>query len=76
MLQVEGLSWLVHMYKNHMPAILGDQMGLGKTFQVTPSLLCFGGCSSQSSQQQPHKLTFLLVRHMMLVVRRSRSWPT
>lgn len=32
--QVEGLSWLVHMYKHGLPAILGDQMGLGKTLQT------------------------------------------
>jgi len=31
--QVEGLSWLVHQYRNAVPAILGDQMGLGKTLQ-------------------------------------------
>ena len=31
--QVEGLSWLIHQYRNAVPAILGDQMGLGKTLQ-------------------------------------------
>ncbi|CAM9280539.1 unnamed protein product [Chrysoparadoxa australica] len=31
--QEDGLSWLVYMYNNGMPAILGDQMGLGKTLQ-------------------------------------------
>ncbi len=31
--QVEGLSWLMYMYEEGMPAILGDQMGLGKTLQ-------------------------------------------
>ncbi len=31
--QVQGLSWLMYMYENGMPAILGDQMGLGKTLQ-------------------------------------------
>lgn len=31
--QVQGLSWLVHQYRNAVPAILGDQMGLGKTLQ-------------------------------------------
>ncbi len=31
--QVEGLSWLMYMYKEGMPAILSDQMGLGKTLQ-------------------------------------------
>lgn len=28
--QVTGISWMVHMFKNGMPMILGDQMGLGK----------------------------------------------
>ncbi|KAK4989749.1 hypothetical protein LTR66_006989 [Elasticomyces elasticus] len=32
--QLEGLSWLVYMYKNGMSAILGDEMGLGKTLQT------------------------------------------
>eukprot|EP00953_Heterococcus_sp_UTEX-ZZ885_P028095 14995-Heterococcus_DN1.PRE.3 len=31
--QLDGLSWMVHMYSNGMPMILGDQMGLGKTLQ-------------------------------------------
>lgn len=32
--QVVGISWMVHMFKNGMPMILGDQMGLGKTLQT------------------------------------------
>lgn len=32
--QVTGISWMVHMYQNGMPMILGDQMGLGKTIQT------------------------------------------
>lgn len=32
--QLEGLSFLVHMYNNGMSAILGDEMGLGKTLQT------------------------------------------
>ncbi|CAM9583453.1 unnamed protein product, partial [Ectocarpus sp. 12 AP-2014] len=31
--QRDGLSWMVHMYNNGMPLILGDQTGLGKTLQ-------------------------------------------
>ena len=31
--QIDGISWMVHMFKNGMPMILGDQMGLGKTIQ-------------------------------------------
>ncbi|CAM9417402.1 unnamed protein product, partial [Choristocarpus tenellus] len=31
--QRDGLNWMAHMYKNGMPIILGDQMGLGKTLQ-------------------------------------------
>ena len=32
--QLEGLTFLVHMYHNGMSAILGDEMGLGKTLQT------------------------------------------
>ncbi|KAG6849128.1 hypothetical protein H0H93_011075 [Arthromyces matolae] len=32
--QLEGLSFLVAMYKNGMSCILGDEMGLGKTLQT------------------------------------------
>lgn len=32
--QMEGLSFLVHMYRNGMSAVLGDEMGLGKTLQT------------------------------------------
>ena len=31
--QVQGISWMVHMFRQGMPMILGDQMGLGKTLQ-------------------------------------------
>lgn len=32
--QMEGLSFLIHMYHNGMSAVLGDEMGLGKTLQT------------------------------------------
>ncbi|GIZ41258.1 hypothetical protein CKM354_000457000 [Cercospora kikuchii] len=32
--QLQGLSFLVHMFDNGMSAILGDEMGLGKTLQT------------------------------------------
>jgi len=32
--QLRGLSFLVHLYNNGMPGILGDEMGLGKTLQT------------------------------------------
>jgi len=32
--QIQGISWMVHMFKNGMPMLLGDQMGLGKTIQT------------------------------------------
>ncbi|SMR61289.1 unnamed protein product [Zymoseptoria tritici ST99CH_3D1] len=32
--QLEGLSFLVHMYENGVSSILGDEMGLGKTLQT------------------------------------------
>ena len=31
--QLQGISWMVHMFQNGMSMILGDQMGLGKTIQ-------------------------------------------
>lgn len=31
--QIEGISWMVHMFQHGVPMILGDQMGLGKTLQ-------------------------------------------
>ena len=31
--QIEGISWMVHMFQSGVPMILGDQMGLGKTLQ-------------------------------------------
>lgn len=43
--QFMGISWMVHMFQNGMPMILGDQMGLGKTIQVRFSrtfLLLYG----------------------------------
>ncbi len=32
--QIQGISWMAHMYRRGMPMILGDQMGLGKTIQT------------------------------------------
>jgi SWI/SNF-related matrix-associated actin-dependent regulator of chromatin subfamily A member 5 len=32
--QIQGISWMAHMFKHGMPMILGDQMGLGKTIQT------------------------------------------
>lgn len=32
--QLEGLSFLIHMYNNGVSSILGDEMGLGKTLQT------------------------------------------
>jgi len=32
--QLQGISWMAHMYLRGMPMILGDQMGLGKTIQT------------------------------------------
>ncbi|PVH92788.1 hypothetical protein DM02DRAFT_619713 [Periconia macrospinosa] len=32
--QLEGLSFLVHLYNNGLSGILGDEMGLGKTLQT------------------------------------------
>ena len=38
--QIEGMSWLIHLYDHHVNAILADQTGLGKTLQVI-SFLAF-----------------------------------
>jgi SNF2 family DNA or RNA helicase len=32
--QVEGVSWLVHLFDHHVNAILADEVGLGKTLQI------------------------------------------
>ncbi len=37
--QLDGLDWLVTLYKNAVNGILADEMGLGKTIQVI-SLIC------------------------------------
>jgi ATP-dependent DNA helicase len=37
--QLDGLEWMVALYKNGVNGILADEMGLGKTIQVI-SLLC------------------------------------
>lgn len=37
--QLDGLEWLVTLYKNAVNGILADEMGLGKTIQVI-SLIC------------------------------------
>lgn len=53
--QLEGLSFLVHMYRNGMPAILGDEMGLGKTLQ-TLSLFQYLAENDEatSGEHRPH----------------------
>lgn len=38
--QIEGMSWLVHLYDHHLNAILADQTGLGKTLEII-SFLAF-----------------------------------
>jgi hypothetical protein len=32
--QIEGVSWLVHLFDHHVNAILADDVGLGKSLQV------------------------------------------
>ena len=32
--QIEGMSWLIHLYEHHVNAILADEVGLGKSLQV------------------------------------------
>lgn len=56
--QLEGLTFLVHMYRNGMSAVLGDEMGLGKTLQ-TLSLFQYLKVSEPSSSEEPRP--FLVV---------------
>ncbi|KAM0715989.1 hypothetical protein Q7P37_008503 [Cladosporium fusiforme] len=49
--QLEGLTFLVHMYRNGMSAVLGDEMGLGKTLQ-TLSLFQYLKVSEPSSSEE------------------------
>ncbi len=37
--QLEGIKWLIHLYKNDLGACLADDMGLGKTLQTIAALL-------------------------------------
>ncbi len=37
--QLEGVKWLIHLYKNDLGACLADDMGLGKTLQTIAVLL-------------------------------------
>ncbi|KAJ1981966.1 swr1 complex component [Dimargaris xerosporica] len=43
--QVEGLRWLVNLYRHNLNGILADEMGLGKTIQ-TIALLAYLACSA------------------------------
>ncbi|OHT06018.1 Type III restriction enzyme, res subunit family protein [Tritrichomonas foetus] len=32
--QIEGMSWLIHLYDHHVNAVLADETGVGKTLQI------------------------------------------
>lgn len=38
--QIEGMSWLIHLFDHHVNAILADETGLGKTLEII-SFLAF-----------------------------------
>ncbi|WPH04552.1 SWI/SNF chromatin remodeling complex component [Acrodontium crateriforme] len=52
--QLEGLSFLVHMYRNGMPAILGDEMGLGKTLQTLSLFQYLAENEISQGEHRPH----------------------
>lgn len=49
--QIQGISWMIHMFKHGMPMILGDQMGLGKTIQTIGFLAYL---KEEMNRQGPH----------------------
>jgi len=52
--QLEGLSFLVYMYRNGMSAILGDEMGLGKTLQTLALFQWLADNETTSGETRPH----------------------
>jgi len=51
--QLEGVKWLIHLYKNGLGACLADDMGLGKTLQTIAVLLY--AKSEKAKQKKPRK---------------------
>ncbi|EIW74988.1 hypothetical protein CONPUDRAFT_169853 [Coniophora puteana RWD-64-598 SS2] len=51
--QLQGLAFLVYMYKNGINSILGDEMGLGKTLQ-TLSLFAYIKETEPKDNHDPH----------------------
>ncbi|GAB1735758.1 hypothetical protein NU219Hw_g5104t1 [Hortaea werneckii] len=52
--QLEGLSFLVHMYNNGMSSILGDEMGLGKTLQTLSLFQYLAENEPTTGEVRPH----------------------
>lgn len=52
--QLEGLSFLVHMYRNGVSSILGDEMGLGKTLQTLSLFAYLSEHEPKSGENRPH----------------------
>ncbi|GAB7361681.1 hypothetical protein MBLNU230_g1730t1 [Neophaeotheca triangularis] len=52
--QLQGLSFLVHMYNNGMSAILGDEMGLGKTLQTLSLFAYLKENEPKVGENRPH----------------------
>lgn len=52
--QLDGLSFLVHMYHNGMSAILGDEMGLGKTLQTLALFAHLSENEPKKGENRPH----------------------
>lgn len=53
--QLEGLSWLVWMFRNGTSCILGDEMGLGKTLQTLSLFQHLAETApNESGEDRPH----------------------
>lgn len=52
--QLEGLSFLLYMYRNGMSAILGDEMGLGKTLQTLSLFQYLAENELTTGENRPH----------------------
>lgn len=57
--QLEGVSWILSLYKKHLNGILADEMGLGKTIQTIAAIAEIEDLRSQEERMK--RTTFHLV---------------